>query len=165
MHSAAGTIVRFLSEIGLHVETGELRGATVLPGIRVVSGGLRIDPAQLAYPGDLLHEAGHLAVIPPNRRAAADGDTGDDGGEELAAIAWSYAAALHLDLPPSVVFHEHGYRGGSLSLIENFTSGHFVGLPMLQWLGMAYEERRARELGVQPYPHMVHWLCDLHSRP
>jgi hypothetical protein len=130
----AGKIVRFLREIGLSVQTGEIRGVTVLPGIRIASGGLLIDPARLEYPGDLLHEAGHLAVMPRDRRAAAEDDTGDDGGEELAAIAWSYAATLYLGLPPSVLFHEHGYRGGSQSLIENFTSGRFVGLPMLQWL-------------------------------
>jgi hypothetical protein len=36
-------------------------------------------------------------------------------GEEMAAIAWSYAACVHLGLEPTVVFHSDGYKGGSES--------------------------------------------------
>ena len=42
---------------------------------------------ETAYPGDMLHEAGHLAVVPPERRLEMDKHAGDDGGEEMAAIA------------------------------------------------------------------------------
>ena len=54
-------------------------------------------------------------MLPPSRRAHANENMGDDGGLEMAAIAWSYAAAIHLEIPPAVVFHEAGYRGGSKS--------------------------------------------------
>src|SRR5882672_552004 len=116
-------IVEFLRESGLAVRVAEIEGPTVLPGIKVVEGGLVVDPARLKYPGDLLHEAGHLAVMPPGRRALANDDTGSDGGEEMAAIAWSYAAAVYIGLDPRVVFHEAGYRGDSRSLLENFGAG------------------------------------------
>jgi hypothetical protein len=76
------------------------------------------------------------------------GDVGDNGGEELGAIAWSYAAALHLQLDPGVVFHEHGYRGGSQSMLENFAAGRYIGVPMLQWRGLCGNE----------YPRMLRWL-------
>ena len=57
----------------------------------------------------------------------------------MMAIAWSYAASVHLQLDPSVVFHADGYRGGSQSLIENFTGGRYIAVPTLQWLGMTAE--------------------------
>jgi hypothetical protein len=82
---------------------------------QIQRGVLVVDEAQLSYPSDLLHEAAHLAVAPAAGRNLLDGDTGDDGGEEMGAVAWSYAAALHLRLDPAVVFHAHGYRGDSVA--------------------------------------------------
>ena len=135
-------IAAFLREIGLVVTRGPVDDASFLPGIEVVPNGLRVDETRLAHPGDLLHEAGHLAVLSPAERAAAAGDVGDDGGLEMAAIAWSYAAAVHLRLDPAIVFHPDGYRGASRALIENFSAGHTFGVPVLQWLGLAVEPQR-----------------------
>jgi hypothetical protein len=152
------TIAAFLSEIGLPVEIGEIPQPTFLPGIHLESGILRVDPGRLSWPGDLLHEAGHLALLTERERKQVAGDVGDDGGDELGAIAWSYAAALHLRLDPSVVFHENGYRGGSRSILENFAAGRYIGLPTLQWRGLTLDEKTACALGVKPYPHMLRWL-------
>jgi hypothetical protein len=152
------TIAAFLAEIGLPVEIAEIHHPTFLPGIHADSGILRVDPARLSFPGDLLHEAGHLALLTELQRTQVVGDVGDNGGAELGAIAWSYAAALHLRLDPCVVFHEHGYRGGSQSMLENFAAGRYIGVPMLQWLGLCLDEKNAVPLGVQPYPHMLRWL-------
>jgi hypothetical protein len=144
-------ILEFLRQIGLSVSIEGIAQPTFLPGIRIAAGGLVIDPAQLKYPGDLLHEAGHLAVIPPHKRYQADGEMSGDGGEEMAAIAWSYAAALHLKLEPAVVFHDDGYNQGARSLLENFADGRYVGLPMLVWLGLTTTAE---------YPEMRRWLTD-----
>ena len=152
------TIAAFLAEIGLPVEIGAIPHPTFLPGIHADSGVLRVDPARLSFPGDLLHEAGHLALLTEQQRRQVTGDVGDNGGEELGAIAWSYAAALHLRLDPGVVFHEHGYRGGSQSMLENFAAGRYIGVPMLQWRGLCLDEKSAGQSGVEPYPHMLHWL-------
>ena len=50
----------------------------------------------------MLHEAGHLAVLPVEIRrrfGSGDGPAGIDiRGLESQAFAWSYAAALHLAL-------------------------------------------------------------------
>jgi len=151
-------IAAFLNEIGLPVEIGEIHQPTFLPGIYAGAGILRVDLARLSWPGDLLHEAGHLALLTEHERQQVAGNAGDDGGDELGAIAWSYAAALHLGLDPSVVFHEHGYRGGGQSILENFAAGRYFGVPTLQWRGMTLDERNARTLGVKPYPHMLRWL-------
>ncbi|HXK01459.1 MAG TPA: hypothetical protein VMS37_03590 [Verrucomicrobiae bacterium] len=153
-------ILAFLGSIGLPYRTGAVNGKTFVPGIQIESGVLVIDPAQLLYPGDLLHEAGHLALMEPARRAATSGDAGSDGGEEIGAIAWSYAAALHIGIDPRIVFHDAGYRGNSVTIVENFRAGLYIGVPMLQWKGLALDERRARDLGLPPYPYMLRWLCE-----
>ena len=153
-------IVNFLIEIGLEVTKGHLQQQTFLPGISVNHGVILIDESRLSYPGDLLHEAGHLAVIPGQKRKQAQDFVSKKASEEMMAIAWSYAALLHLELEPAVVFHDGGYRGWSVALIENFTQGRYIGVPMLQWMGMTVDERRAKETGIRPYPNMIKWMLD-----
>jgi hypothetical protein len=147
-------IVAFLREIGIPVEFTALEGETFLPGIGGASGGLRVDPERLAWPGDLLHEAGHIAVSDPNR--LGDG-VSDDPGEEMAALAWSFAAATYLGLDPSVPFHDGGYRGEGRALVEAFTRGGYVGAPMLAMWSLTIEPCRATPEGPPPYPHMLAW--------
>jgi hypothetical protein len=119
---------------------------------------LVIDEARLRYPGDLLHEAGHLAVATPERRGAMHDNVGDDAAEEMMAIAWSYAAALHLAIDPAIVFHKDGYRGGASELLENFNAGLYFAVSTLQWVGMTYDEKRAKNEGAAAYPKMRRWL-------
>lgn len=121
---------------------------TILPGIHTVCGKLIVDECRLLYPGDLLHEAGHLAVLPAAARSSLTGDLGEGGGEEMAAIGWSYAAALQIGIEPSVVFHSDGYRGGSEHLLQNFRRGYYLGVPFLQWIGLT--DKR--------YPAMIRWV-------
>ena len=153
-----GRITGFLLSIGVPVVRAATLERTFLPGIEVRSGVIIIDEIKLLYPGDLLHEAGHLAMLAPSQRTRAQAHLGDDGGFEMAAIAWSYAAAVYLGLPPAVVFHDAGYRGGSGSLLENFAAGRYVGVPMLEWAGLTLGETRAKALGIEPYPAMLRWV-------
>jgi len=153
-------IVNFLIEIGLEVTKAHLQQETFLPGVSVDHGAILIDESKLPYPGDLLHEAGHLAVIPAQLRKQAQDNVSKKASEEMMAIAWSYAALLHLGLEPSVVFHDGGYRGWSEALIDNFTQGRYIGVPMLQWIGLCADEKRAKEVGIDPYPNMIKWLLE-----
>ena len=100
----------------------------------------------------------------PERRRRCHIDAGEGGAEEMMAIAWSYAASVHLHLEPDVVFHPAGYRGGSQALIDNFTQGRTIGVPMLQWVGLTTEPKHAAARGVEPYPHMVRWLREYNLR-
>jgi hypothetical protein len=149
-----GRIVAFLRRIGIPVEVAALEHETFLPGVAVAGGGLRVDPSRLAWPGDLLHEGGHVAVGDP---ASRDEGVSDDPGEEMAALAWSFAASTYLGLDPSVPFHEGGYRGGGKALVEMFTEGGYVGVPMLAMWGLTVEPHRAKATGARPYPHMLAW--------
>ena len=153
------SIINFLRSIGLGIIERAITDATVLPGITVAHGALVVDHALIKYPGDLLHEAGHLAVVPTAERAQLHENVGDNGGHEMAAIAWSYAAALHLGLAPSVVFHENGYRGDADWLVESFTQRRYIGVPILTWRGLA-DPPSEGESGTHGYPEMKRWLTE-----
>jgi hypothetical protein len=155
--SIAERIVAFLTKIGIPVVVEPLAVDTLLPAMTVRDGALVIDPARLEWPGDLLHEAGHIAVTDPALRPTLN-EVPSDAAEEMAAIAWSYAAAVELGLDASLVFHEAGYRGRGPALAEGFTAGRYVGVPMLDWFGMTIEGRRAARGGLPAYPHMQRWL-------
>jgi hypothetical protein len=71
-------------------------------------------------------------------------------GFEIMALACSYAACLPIGLDPDIVFHANGYKGESENILQNFAEGRYIGLPMLQWLGMAYDAKKAKNL--IPYP-------------
>ncbi|MBY4675133.1 hypothetical protein [Marinobacterium arenosum] len=152
-------LVSFIRQIGLQVEFHRIEQDCFLPGILIHKGKLLVDCDQLAHPGDLLHEAGHLAVIPTDRRDGTGAYVGQQPAEEMAAIAWSWAALSHLQLPPEVVFHANGYKGASASLIDNFSQGHYLGVPILQWRRMSAEPHQAKALGLAAFPQMQHWLC------
>lgn len=153
----ARSILAFLERIGIRVELEAIGGDSFLPAMRVRKGSLVVDPERLEWPGDLLHEAGHIAVTDPALRPQLNA-VPDDPGEEMAAIAWSYAASVEIGLDPAVLFHEHGYRGGARSMIDNFTNGRDVGVPMLAWFGMSEERHVAARDGTKPYPYMSRWL-------
>ncbi len=162
MDTTTRTIIEFIRSIGLKIEEASITGETVLPGIDIANGGLIYDPERMLYPGDLLHEAGHLAVVPKAVRDSFDGpldpklDLEQSG--ELMAIPWSYAACLHLKIDPAIVFHPHGYHGGSQSLLDNFSEGRYIGVPMLEWTGLCFTKQEAAELGEQPFPVMKRWI-------
>lgn len=157
LDATALQIIDWLREIGLLVRLAALGGDTFLPGVTLEPGGLIVDPERLRYPGDLLHEAGHLATMLPSVRAATGQNAGPEMGNEIAAQTWSYAAATHLGLAAEIVFHAAGYKGSSENLIEIYRNGS-VGVPLLQWMGLTLDRKRAAEAGAEPYPHMVRWL-------
>ena len=135
-----------------------------LPGIRVERGALLVDERQLAHPGDLLHEAGHIAMTPAELRPALSGAIDLPGVDmadlEVAAVAWSYAAALAVEVDPAEVFHAAGYRGHSQGLLATFRAGVYPGAHLLEEAGLTVSGARAEERGVPPYPHMLRWLRD-----
>lgn len=157
LDATASRIAEWLREIGIPVREGTLPADSFLPGVMLEPGGLVVDPERLLYPGDLLHEAGHLAVMLPEQRATAGPNAGLEMGDEIAAQTWSYAAIVHLGLPAEVVFHATGYKGSASRLIETYRDGK-AGVPLLQWMGMTLDRKHAEAASLQPYPHMIRWL-------
>lgn len=161
-------IVGFLREIGIEVIAAELPRVSFLPGVTIERGRLLVDEGRLLYPGDLLHEAGHLAVVPRRVRPHLSDDfiapevesQVDMNTLEVTAIAWSYAAILHLQLDPRILFHGGGYQGRSENLLLTYGVGAYPGAAGLQAAGLAVTGEAARQMELAPYPHMLKWLRD-----
>lgn len=155
-------IAGFLTEVGIEVAPARLSQDSFLPGIQVLNGRLLVDETKLIYPGDLLHEAGHLAVAPGDLRHDLSGEViipGVDMNEvEAQATAWAYAATIHLGLDTRLLFHEGGYRGQSEGLIFTYGAGVYPGAFGLQEMGMTAGREMARRLGVAEYPRMLKWM-------
>jgi hypothetical protein len=157
-------IVDFLVGIGIPVRTETVTGPTAVPGITIAEGGLVVDPDAAHHPGDLLHEAGHLALLPPSERAVASGVLPPEAGAlELGAICWSVAAARHLGLDLATVFHPDGYRGEADWLVETYDAGLAPGLPLLVWAGLTWEPG-TEPAGERPFPAMRRWLRETEPR-
>ena len=156
-------VLSFLNEIGIDVVEKQLE-TSFLPGLSLGPNCLYIDFEKLLYPGDILHEAGHLAVTTTAERKIAGTDEmaadWPSQGEEMGAILWSFAAAKHLGLPVEFVFHPNGYKNESEWLISNFTSENYIGLPFLEWAGLSLSKVNAAKEDKEPFPKMLKWLRD-----
>lgn len=146
-------MIDFLNGIDIKVVETELSDDTFLPGLDLKGSSILMDRKKLKYPGDLLHEAGHIAVADPKLRPLIGTDEIPENwpemGDEIVTILWSYAAVRHLDIDPSIVFHPHGYRDSSDWFKEQFGSGTYMGLPLLEWMGLCDSEE---------FPMMKKWV-------
>ncbi|MCD0465304.1 hypothetical protein [Flavobacterium sp. ENC] len=153
----------FLKEIGIDVIEKEL-GETFLPGLSLGPNCIYIDYDKLQYPGDILHEAGHLAVTTAAERKLVGTDNiaaeWPTQAEEMGAILWSFAAANHLGLPIEFVFHPNGYKNESDWLISNFNTENYIGLPFLEWIGLCLGKDRAGKENKPAFPAMLKWMRD-----
>lgn len=148
-------ICDFLKDIGIEIIESKIENKTFLPGLEIQQGRLIFERDLLLYPGDLLHEAGHIAVRPGNERFAMQNNitesNPDKAGEEIAVLLWSYAAAKAIGIEPAMVFHTNGYKGESEWILHNFNSSNYVGLPLLVWMGLTSD-------GKEGFPKMLKWL-------
>lgn len=183
-------IVTFLRGIGMEVEYGEGAHGGFLPGVNIHGGVIHVDPDTLLGPGDVLHEAGHIIVVPRrywprlNRDLQVDietllaEETGPDGspdpllnqaarlGEQMSQ-AWSLAVVLHLGLPTGCLFFPGSYK------VDRYEGTH----PVLAWLerGTHYGPMALAQAGMTgfsgmfshmgfnglpPFPHMTRWTLD-----
>ncbi|GGD83844.1 hypothetical protein GCM10011514_54810 [Emticicia aquatilis] len=162
-HSYLAPILKFFDQIGIAYQLTQITEPMFLPGIRIQDGILLIDTEHLLYPGDVIYEAGHLAVAPPEVRPKLTDPIKeqldfDEATHEMMTLAWAYAAAIKSEIPLEVLFHPDGYKGQHLQIMQGYQSGMYIGLPMLQWLGMAYDANNAHQLGEKPFPEMKLWL-------
>ncbi len=158
------SILAFIAGIGLPIVEAALPDDTFLPGIALRAGGLYVDPEKLLWPGDLLHEAGHLAVLPAVVRVTANDDLVDatdiEHAGEIEAMAWAYAAAMAIGLPLNALIHEGGYKGRSLEVLSMYGYGIYPGLRGLCETGMTSSSGFVAEPGAVQYPRMLKWLRD-----
>jgi hypothetical protein len=160
--NALELILQWLAKVGIRYTFGEVPESSFLPGVAIEKGTLRIDRDRLLFVGDLLHEAGHIALMPAEKRPLLSGDIKfqfpEHEGDEVGVILWSYAAALDAGVPPEVVFHSGGYHDSGDWLKENFLSGTYIGLPLLVWLGLTEDPKVAELAGRKGFPQMLRWM-------
>jgi hypothetical protein len=156
-------ITDFIQNIGIPVSFRQISEQTFLPGLMIEKGRLLIDKNQLKYIGDTLHEAGHIALMTPEQRKDLSGSLEghiEADGTEMAVIAWTYAACLEIGIDPVIVFHPDGYKGGGQNIIDNFNEGRYIGVPILEWLGMTERKINTNTPNNYkiPYPRMITWI-------
>ncbi|MDH7448028.1 hypothetical protein [Aquimarina sp. 2201CG14-23] len=150
-------IFSFLELLPIPTQFSKINTETFLPGIKIDKGVLLVDPDKLVHPGDILHEAGHIAVSRPEERMHLQNNVIENNesksGEELVAMLWSYAAIMDMGLSPEIVFHKEGYKGESEWILDQYRSQNFIGLPLLQWMGLTYTDTETLQ-----FPKMKKWL-------
>lgn len=137
---AIGRMRSFLDRIGIVCREGAIEGETFLPGLLIDQGSLTIDLSKLSYPGDILHEAGHIALTDPAKRPflnqeMLNAQSGKES-EEIGVLLWTFLASREIGFPDDFVFHAGGYKGQSTWLMEQYQAGHYIGLPLLVWMGI-----------------------------
>ena len=146
-------IIDFLTSIHINVIEKELTNNTFLPGLSLLGNTILMDSNKLKYPGDLLHEAGHIATTEEHKRqligTSKMDTTWPTDGDEIATIIWSYAACRHLKLDLEVVFHPNGYKNDANWLITQFSNKNYIGLPLLEWMNLCNKD---------DFPEMIKWL-------
>lgn len=155
--------IDFLNDIGIPILFRSIGQDSFLPGFLIENGILIIDKEMLKHPGDILHEAGHIATVPSADRSSLTEKSiikrKNREAEEMMAIAWSYAACMHLMIDPAFVFHDDGYRGGSGYITDSCSKHEYIGMSMLQSVGMTTDGKKtSSELTFHPY--VIKWLRD-----
>ncbi len=176
---AFARVFAFLEGLGLVVQQ-DAKVDGFLAGVEIADGVLRVESAADDIAGELLHEAGHLAIIPGQFRSIASGDlsgvsetmgqwidaniseVGPDDPTvrailqcgECEAVAWSYAAAAAVGIDTRIPFFR-GFEGDGLALHDQVASGYYFGVHGLAAAGMTDLPRPHSAI---PFPTMRRWL-------
>lgn len=166
-------VVAFLTEIGIPCEKGRV-GRSFITNVYIKAGGLVINSK--SHVSDILHEAGHIAVLPSNIRHHAQGDlkqvekaideaigqvtyeqwaSDDPAAKALLqvgdpeATAWAWAAGKHLDIPEHLIIEDehYGETGASLRIM----------LGCRQYLGINGMVASRMLKNVAAYPDLQKW--------
>lgn len=168
----------FLNGIGLPISV--VPGATAfLELIRVVEGRLEIDPA--CSVSNVLHEAGHLAIMPSQFRHLMTGDL-DEGtrlmfdeinkmglepdhplsraamqASESEATAWAWAVGEHLEIPPEVIILDSDYEKDGAGVRFMLMARQYLGIHGLMHAGFCVARANSRR-NLPVYPKLAYWL-------
>ncbi|MGY3581777.1 hypothetical protein ACVIGB_000152 [Bradyrhizobium sp. USDA 4341] len=168
----------FLEAIGISVRI-EQGARGFLNQLRIEGSGLVVENNDSEIVGDMLHEAGHIAVIPSLFRGQLTADVDDvapimaqyvkdnpncmawpedpiaraimQSGEQE-AIAWSYAAAHHIGIDTRLPFAQ-GFDGNGQEIHDMLAIGCHLGIHGLFHAGMTQLPRQ-----VHGYPKMKRWM-------
>jgi hypothetical protein len=172
--------VAFLREIGLTV-TEDPTAKSFMRKVAIDKGTLRYRPD--APVGDLLHEAGHLAIIPTRFRSYMDGNITigikrmfDELGQEntppdspiyhaclqssdTEATAWAWAVGVHLGIPEELVIEDNQYGRTGATIRACLAARAYLGINGLTWAGYCASNAPYAKVSGKPlYPQLAFWL-------
>lgn len=140
-------IRQFVTELGIGCRPGPVPEDSFLPGVALDRGELLYDPARLGSPGDLLHEAGHIALVPQRFRPRLD----DDVDAVIASLVEGAprGAPAHADAAPGEApdtAADPGAPGGPAAP----TAEERAMLAHTEVMAIAWSYAAARRLEVEP---------------
>ena len=171
------TAMAFLQTIGIPARLVENVDGGFTPNVRISKGCLVV--GWRAHVSNVLHEAGHMAVLPAHFRPWMTGnlqqghrrmmnfvgamDLDPDSPLMRAVLqssdpevtAWAWAAGSHLGLAPSEIVRDADYGGEGEQIRACLTTGYYVGIHGLAHAGFCSVRTGGR---LQPYPLLQHWL-------
>jgi len=166
-------IIDFLNSIGIRTKYCSYPIKGFLPNVFISAGVLYYTEDTL--PSDILHEAGHIAIIPEEYRAFCTGDmekcvqtiwakakaAGEleeiDGymcrallqASDVEATAWAWAAGKFLEIPEAEIILDSQYEGNGKNIRFMLSTNSYFGINGL---------RAARMLkSVREYPVLQKW--------
>lgn len=171
-------VMDFLSQIGLVVMV--VPGASgFIDHVAIVAGGLHVSP-ECPVSG-LLHEAGHVGVMPACFRHMLNGDLRESWERvendplyaslepdsqlsrallqagETEATAWAWAVGKHLGIPEQLIIEDADYQGAGENLRLQLNINAYLGINGLSHGGFCViRESPYKRLPV--YPELVRWL-------
>ncbi|WP_256671270.1 hypothetical protein [Pseudomonas sp. EMN2] len=174
----AQATVDFLQTAGLKVEAKP--GASGFSdGVEIASGGLLVDPS--AQASNILHEAGHCAIVPEQFRHLLNGDLMEGMQQihqEMAALAlhpdhpleravvqasdpeataWAFAAGRAIGLADEVTIRDIDYDGEGEFIRQGLSLGAYIGINGLSHGGFC-QLRPLPNRGLPIYPNLAFWL-------
>jgi hypothetical protein len=170
--------LKFLQSIGIpaHLVPGS---QGFIDHIRIKQGSLEVDPT--CPVSNLLHEAGHLAVVPQRFRTLMDGNLDDSfavmfeqlhsldlppddalvtaclQSSECEATAWAWAAGEHLGIPPKVRILDEEYAGDGETVRLQLMARAYFGINGLAHAGFCVTRARPG-VTLPAYPKLAYWL-------
>jgi hypothetical protein len=174
-NGALRRVVDFLRDVGMEVEL-ECGADGFLKGCQIKGGRVLVDPR--CEVDVVLHEAGHLAIIPPEFRPTINDDVEQAlvGAAAVAwgvdldpdhpirrallqcgdteATAWAWAAGLEAGVEERRIIRKRDYGGSGVSIRLALRVGCYAGIHGLAHAGMC----RLPQSG--GFPKMEKWLQD-----
>lgn len=170
-------VVYELNEIGIRSVFG-VPNDCFINGVAIKNGELIVDRS--CSISNLLHEAGHLAVLPKEYRKQASGDLGDvlrkmyreiDCSkeenrrymqcEDAEATAWAYAFGVRCGVPFDLIIDDDQYDGTGRDVLESLALGSGFGVKGLARMGWcASSIIHSKASGLPMYPNLVKWIND-----
>lgn len=173
--------IDFVLGIGIPVKVSDRTNAldTFLPHIRIEYGELVVSPRR-AFPGDILHEAGHIALLPRRLRIYALDDLqqalqmGSEilrqpdcsaytqaairlSASDAAVTAWQFAAHKKIGLPKALLFPLQSYGGQENLIYVSLDHNNYVGINELTKAGLTMHSEQMN-LGAPVFPQLKSWL-------